>query len=53
MKPDIVMINNSTGKKIILDTKYYKKAFKSNQYGQDKVSRNDIFQMFSYMKNLE
>ena len=53
MKPDIVMINKSTNKKIILDTKYYKKAFKSNQYGQEKVSRNDIFQMFSYMKNLE
>jgi len=39
-------------KKIIIDTKYYKEAFKS-RYEKQKINSNNLYQLFSYLKNQE
>ena len=50
MKPDIVLGNEK--RKIVLDTKYYKQALKEN-WNKKTISSANIYQMFSYMRNLE
>ena len=49
MYPDIVL--ESPDRKIVLDTKYYKEVLKGN-HGSKKISSNNIYQMYAYMKNL-
>jgi 5-methylcytosine-specific restriction enzyme subunit McrC len=39
-------------KKIILDTKYYKEAFQA-RYDKKKINSNNLYQLFSYLKNQE
>jgi 5-methylcytosine-specific restriction enzyme subunit McrC len=38
--------------KIILDTKYYKEAFQT-RYDRQKINSNNLYQLFSYLKNQE
>ncbi|MFC5284138.1 5-methylcytosine-specific restriction endonuclease system specificity protein McrC [Pedobacter alpinus] len=38
--------------KIILDTKYYKEAFQT-RYDKQKINSNNLYQLFSYLKNQE
>lgn len=42
----------SADKKIIIDTKYYKEAFKS-RYEKLKIIPGNLYQLFSYLKNQE
>ena len=49
MRPDIVL--NSENRKIILDTKYYKEALKEH-HGRKRISSNNLYQMYAYMKNM-
>ena len=49
MYPDIVLERDD--RKIVLDTKYYKQVLKEH-YGARRISSSNIYQMFSYMKNL-
>jgi len=39
-------------KKIIIDTKYYKEAFQT-RYDKQKINSNNLYQLFSYLKNQE
>lgn len=39
-------------KKIIMDTKYYKKSLTTN-YGKDKLISGNLYQLFAYLKNNE
>jgi len=38
--------------KIIIDTKYYKEAFRT-RYEKQKINSNNLYQLFSYLKNQE
>lgn len=48
MQTDITLENNQS--KIIIDAKYYKETLKEN-YGQEKVSSANLYQLFSYLLN--
>jgi len=50
METDTSLI--STSKKIIIDTKFYKEAFKT-RFTQEKINSNHLYQLFSYLKNQE
>ncbi len=50
MKADVIL--ESSEKKIILDTKYYTKTLQEN-YGKKTVHSEHLYQIFSYIKNLE
>ena len=49
MQPDIVL--ESQNRKIVLDTKYYKDALKE-YHGKKRISSDNLYQMYAYMKNL-
>lgn len=50
MKTDISL--QSSTRKIIIDTKFYKEAFKT-RYGHEKIDSNNLYQLFSYLINQE
>ena len=43
---------SSSTRKIIIDTKFYKEAFKA-KYTQKKINSNHLYQLFAYLKNQE
>ena len=49
MQTDMCLVNKR--KKIIIDTKYYQKAFEKNYRGEDKVISANLFQLYSYLSN--
>lgn len=51
MQTDISLVNINT--KIIIDTKYYLKAFEKNFRGEDKIISANLFQMYSYLSNAD
>jgi len=51
MKTDISL--NSSERKIVIDTKYYQEALKMNQYSTQKFHSTNLYQIYSYLKNLE
>ena len=50
MLTDITL--QSVNQKIIIDTKYYKEAFKS-RYEKQKIDSGNLYQLFAYLKNQE
>jgi len=50
MQTDISL--HSPTRKIIIDTKYYKDAFKT-RFSQRKIDSSNLYQLFSYLKNQE
>jgi 5-methylcytosine-specific restriction enzyme subunit McrC len=50
METDISLL--SENRKIIIDTKYYKEAF-NKRYEKDKIKSENLYQLFSYLKNQE
>lgn len=48
MQTDITLENNDF--KIVIDAKYYKETLKEN-YGQEKISSANLYQLFSYLLN--
>ena len=50
MRTDIVL--ETTGRKIVLDTKYYREIM-SDFYGSKTFHSNNLYQVYSYLKNLE
>ena len=50
MLTDISLLSPS--RKVIIDTKYYKEAFKV-KYSKEKINSNHLYQLFSYLKNQE
>ena len=50
MLTDITL--QSKNQKIIIDTKYYKDAFQT-RYDKQKINSNNLYQLFSYLKNQE
>jgi len=51
MKTDISL--TSKERKIVLDTKYYQEALTMNQYANLKFHSSNLYQVYSYLKNLE
>ncbi|MGB9927315.1 MAG: 5-methylcytosine restriction system specificity protein McrC, partial [Methanosarcina sp.] len=52
MPTDVSLISSS--RKIIIDTKFYKEAFKARySQSQNKINSNHLYQLFSYLKNQE
>lgn len=43
---------SSPSRKIIIDTKFYKEAFKA-KFTQEKINSNHLYQLFAYLKNQE
>lgn len=50
MQSDTMLTDNNNGKKLIIDAKYHKKIFQT-QYEIDTVKSNNLYQIFSYVKN--
>ena len=50
MLTDITLLKGN--RKIIIDTKYYKEAFQT-RYDKQKINSNNLYQLFSYLKNQE
>jgi 5-methylcytosine-specific restriction enzyme subunit McrC len=50
MLTDITL--QSKTRKIIIDTQYYKEAFQT-RYERQKINSNNLYQLFSYLKNQE
>lgn len=53
MQTDISLEWIEEDRKIIMDTKYYREAVKSNRGGSDKLRTTNLYQLFSYLKNSE
>ncbi len=55
MKTDISLESKKGDRKIVIDTKYYSKGYKTiAQYGdQEKLLSSNLYQIYAYMKNLE
>ena len=55
MKTDISLESKQGDRKIVIDTKYYSKGYKTiAQYGdQETVLSSNLYQIYSYIKNLE
>lgn len=51
MKTDISLTSDK--RKIVMDTKYYTEALKMNQYANLKFHSSNLYQLYSYLKNLE
>ena len=49
MRTDISLFNDD--RKIIIDTKFYKEALKSNQWGKKIINQNHLYQLTAYMNN--
>lgn len=52
MKTDIFLTDNNR-KTLIIDAKYYSKTMISNQGGREKYRSNNLYQIFTYVKNYE
>jgi len=49
MRTDISLMNDN--RKIIIDTKFYKEALKTNQWGKKIINQNHLYQLTAYMNN--
>jgi len=50
MQSDVMLFDNNTNKKMIIDAKYYTKIIQS-QYESKKIRSNHLYQIFTYVKN--
>jgi 5-methylcytosine-specific restriction enzyme subunit McrC len=50
MQSDTMLADDDSGKKIIIDAKYYSKILQT-QYDTDTIRSNHLYQIFSYVKN--
>lgn len=53
METDVTLYNPTTGEKKILDAKYYRETLVSKYGGQEKVRREHLSQIISYIMNQE
>lgn len=51
MQTDIVL--ESKERKIVIDTKYYSQTVATNRFGTNKFHSNNLYQVYSYLRNLE
>ena len=51
MRTDISLFNND--RKIIIDTKFYKEALKTNQWGKKIINQNHLYQLMAYLNNTQ
>lgn len=51
MRTDISLFNNN--RKIIIDTKFYKEALKTNQWGKKIINQNHLYQLMAYLNNTQ
>lgn len=50
MQSDIMLTNKATGKRLIIDAKFYTHTTQQN-YGKDSFHSNNLYQIFTYVKN--
>lgn len=43
----------SPGRKIVLDTKFYRTTFQTTQAGREKVRSDNLYQLYAYLRNVE
>lgn len=53
MKPDLVMQERSSGRLIILDTKFTAHSFIENQWGKQVFDSSHLYQLYAYLKSQE
>jgi len=51
MRTDISLTSNE--RKIVMDTKYYREALTMNRHSNQKIHSGNLYQIYSYLKNLE
>ena len=52
MFSDIVLYDKESGKKLIIDAKYYSNAIQENEYyNRETFKSNNLYQIFTYVKN--
>jgi len=50
MQSDVMLFDNIKKKKLIIDAKFYEKIMQT-QYGNDSIRSNNLYQIFTYVKN--
>ena len=53
MKPDLMLQESSSGKLIILDTKFTAHSFIENQWGKEIFDSTHLYQLYAYLKSQE
>src|SRR5688572_7156039 len=53
MKPDLVLEEKSTGRILILDTKFTAKSLIENQWGKVEFDSSHLYQLYTYLKTQE
>ena len=53
MKPDLVLHERSSGRLIILDTKFTAHSFLENQWGKEIFDSAHLYQLYAYLKSQE
>ena len=53
MKPDLVLEEKSTGRIVILDTKFTAKSIIENQWGGERFDSHHLYQLYAYLKTQE
>jgi len=53
MKPDLILREKSTGRIIILDTKFTAKSLVENRWGKEMFSSSHLYQLYTYLSTQE
>lgn len=53
MRPDLILEEKSSGKILIIDTKFTAKSLVENQWGKESFDSSHLFQLYAYLKTQE
>jgi 5-methylcytosine-specific restriction enzyme subunit McrC len=53
MRPDLVLEEKSTGRMLVLDTKFTPKSLIENQWGKKEFDSSHLYQLYTYVKTQE
>jgi 5-methylcytosine-specific restriction enzyme subunit McrC len=53
MRPDLVLEERSTGRVLVLDTKFTPKSLIENQWGKKEFDSSHLYQLYAYVKTQE
>jgi len=53
MRPDLTLVEKSSGQIILLDTKFTAKSLATNQWGRESFDSSHLYQLYAYLKTQE
>jgi 5-methylcytosine-specific restriction enzyme subunit McrC len=51
MQPDLILQNKTSGKIIVLDTKFTAESLKENQWGKQTFDSSHLYQLYAYLNS--